>query len=264
MPGLLLNSEVLLPFVGDVAADDQVVDARSLWLEQELHARLVGGAATLALVAGVAGAGSVAPGVTAAARTRNDVVYREIFAAEETAVLALAWLQPAVDAGVAVSAQDAPLRPGDVALRYVDKARQPDHRRDFKDSIRRAQFAGYSFNRLHLTGQKQVDSPLDADHLQRFVGYVEKQDAFHSILVINKKSPAIAGEALIYLIKPNTRTCLLDENGTRHKGYYSKGTQRRDVNRRLACASFEYVTCFLADYCHYHCDFSNNSPSREL
>jgi len=165
----LETGDELRPFIAhrlmDLALDGVVrPGARAERLARELHPRLAQSLATLAVVAGLARADEILPGVRAIARLRHDVIDRQVTA-----------LQSAILAGIPIADED--LATGQLHLRAgtLDQCGEADYRRDAVIVVYGVQDQAILFEDFGLTGEDHHQGALDVANVEGFVILIEDE-----------------------------------------------------------------------------------------
>ena len=158
-------------------SDDQIAGARSLWLPAHLHADLVGVLVAFAMVAVVAGAGGICPGIFSPARLGQNMIYREVTPRNHLAFHHAPRLHTAVDTGVIVAYQHAFAAPVGLSAWDIDIGTQGDDRRDGELVADRFQKMTGLLDDDCLTRQDQIDRARDGNDCQGFPATsIEQQD----------------------------------------------------------------------------------------
>ena len=157
-PPIFSRTEVLEERVVDA-------DARAGRLVGKRHSRLLGRAAGLAVVAGLASGNKIFPGVLSAPMAREHVIKGE-----------LAGSFAAVNAGPAVASKDFFAGEPNLGTGAPDKTHEPDDRREGNRLRGTADGPARSFEDLGFTAEDEDERPPDGAHVQRLVVLVEHED----------------------------------------------------------------------------------------
>lgn len=147
-------------------------------MPEQGHPGFFGGAVAFVLVARLAGARGVVPGISAAAGAREQVIHGKIapgqtFASLPVAKTAIAGAQAAEDTAVAIALEHGFFAPGDAVPGNLNVPAQAHDGGQVED-------AGHAADRQDLIGggfdpltQQERNSPLVRDDGEGFVGSVE-------------------------------------------------------------------------------------------